>query len=261
MRRRALFTPLPVEPHGERIAAALDDLAFTGAAPVFGAPLVILAFCNRSGSNLLSEYLRSVDGLGGFREMLNWKQVLNRAEAGDITGFPDYMRHLVDEFGGEAGFGIKASHSQIAMLIRWNILAMFPSVKVIHIRRQDVVAQAVSLHFALSTGTWTSSQDSGAPPVVDYDYDALCSRMAQVFESNTKIELVCAAAGLERHTIIYEQLIGRPNPAMRGALSFLGLDAATWMLPRKTKMNKQRSPAKAAMVERFRAELAAQILA
>lgn len=253
--------PLAVTgPHAERIEAALESVAFEGNEPVFDVPLILLAFVNRSGSNLLGEYLQSVEGLGGFGEMLNWTAVEKVSKAKGIRTFPDYIRHLVESRGGAAGFGVKASGAQMAMLLRWNILAMFPSVKVIHIQRQDVVAQAVSLHFATETGAWMSRLETDDPVQVTYDFETLKRRMESVFESNKKIELVCAATGLERYTIIYEQMTERTTETIRHALDFLGVSGSDWEAPNRTRMQKQERPEKDEMVRRFREDLGGAVL-
>ena len=251
-------TKVSARPHEEKIAEALKEVVFMGDSPVFDQPLIILAFVNRCGSNLLAEHLRQIPGIGGFQESLNWDTVTRQSSLLELESLQDYLSSIVSRRGGELGFGVKASGEQIAMLARWNIFAMFPAVKIIHIRREDLIAQAVSLHFALQTGQWTSQQSitqSGTDPI-EYDFQSLLSKFDAIIKSNELIDRVCSASGFPRQTVIYEQLVSQPEKVLADLGSFLNLPPEFTLPKKETVLQKQTSPEKTEITNQFRADLA-----
>ncbi|MFD1508945.1 Stf0 family sulfotransferase [Lacimonas salitolerans] len=247
--------------HEEEIRERFSTLRFDGDAPVFDADLCILAFFNRSGSNLLGEYLSSLPGCGGFGESLNAPMIRRISEDAGIGSFPDYIRHLVKRQAGQRLWGVKAAPGQISFLLRWNIPAMFRTARIIHIRRNDLVAQAVSLHFAQATKVWTSRQQSAqeVDPDVEYDFDDLRRKLHSVQKANCDIEVLATVSGLPAQTILYEQMVARPTQTVHTLADFLGMDAQDWIAP-QTRMQKQIMLAKSDMVARFRSDLTASVL-
>ena len=58
-------------PHESKIRALFPDaFAWQGPEPLFSKPLYVLAFTNRSGSNLLADYLLQTGRFRGFGEAL-----------------------------------------------------------------------------------------------------------------------------------------------------------------------------------------------
>ena len=112
-----------------------------GTAPVYQAPLYILAFTNRSGSNLLADYLRQTGLMRGFGEGLNWDHIERDIARTPTASFPDYITQLAGPPGGTQSWGIKASWDQIVMLQRARIPAMFSGVRIIHTVREDILGQ------------------------------------------------------------------------------------------------------------------------
>jgi len=225
LRRRVLgvFTELPpVEPvddglprqvdkpggHGSGIARHFGAAAFIDSeADPIDVPLVILAFFNRSGSNLLAAALRDSGAYRGFRELLNHQNVITAAEKYDLKNFEAYIRHISAQ-ARAAGvpFGIKASPEQIGMLHHFGVLRLFPRVDVLHIERDDVLGQAISYCIADDTKRWSSLHK--APPEAEpaYDGERIRAVMREAALAGLRVRLVCETLGLNRIPVSYEEL-------------------------------------------------------
>lgn len=237
--------------HEELISRTLSELEFRGGEGV-DKTLVLLAFVNRSGSNLFGEYLSTLEGYFGFREELNAKVVLNTCEKYGFQSFPDYMRAISCRQAGST-FGLKASGHQIQMLYKWGVLAMFSQVKAFHIMRHDVIAQAVSLWFAKHTEQWSSrhrpirSEDD-----IPYDFEQIARICADIENKNLEIRMTLSALDIPTHSLHYEDLVSKPRVEMRRAGRFLRVDVEGWTPPDTIRHEKQVSDVKDAFVTRFR---------
>lgn len=257
----ALRGPLGTSVHEEKITEALSEVRFDGTAPVLNKDLCILAFSNRSGSNFLGEQLASLPGSGGIGEQLNWSRVLKFSQKHKLDSFPAYIRKQAEINGGARLWVVKASPSQLSFLLRWNIPAMFRNTRIIHIRRNDLAAQAVSLQFANHTGVWVSRQNQleTADSDVPYDLPALQNKIHAVQAKNANIEILTTAAGLPFQTVVYGHLLEHPGQTMTDLAAFLDVDITGWTLP-ETRIKKQESDDKSRMVARLRKDLADIVL-
>ncbi|WP_028957938.1 Stf0 family sulfotransferase [Sulfitobacter sp. 20_GPM-1509m] len=227
---------------------------FEGATPVFDKPLILMAFTNRCGSHLLADYLRQTGQLAGFGEYLNHDVVANQSAEHGYDSFPDYIAGLQARIclRGQA-LGLKGSYDQIAMLLRWNIGAMFRGVRVVHILREDALAQAVSLSIARQTEKWTSHQTgNGAAPTFQ---PKLIESILQSHEAaNTMIGLLAQAAALPRMQISYEQVMHDPATYVRRLFGFCGVEAPDWV-PRVPTVKKQADALNAEFAQAYRAQV------
>ncbi|WP_206198031.1 Stf0 family sulfotransferase [Shimia sediminis] len=203
----------------EQLSAA--QCKFGGAEPAFDRPLILLAFTNRSGSNLLADYMRQSDVLFGLGEFLNHDFVLRKMGTLGLSCFPDYIRHLDACCTGHKALGLKASWDQVQMLAQWNILTMFPEVRMLHINRENFLAQAVSLLIADKTQQWTSLQTPGmATEDVEVDIKSLGRIIQAQRQENDLIALIAKMLGIPRHSVVYEALCQDPNTCLRQVLEF-----------------------------------------
>jgi trehalose 2-sulfotransferase len=242
--------------HAERIRRALKTVEYDGDGPSAG-QLVLLGFVNRSGSNLLGEYLGSLPGLTDFGEKLNHRVVVRQCERKGIDGFPEYIRSLADA-AGERRLGIKASGTQVEMLHKWNILSMFGGVRALHIVRQDIVSQAVSFWIANHTKQWTGMQRSAVSEQdVPYDPAAIGQIIQTIGRQNTRVVAAFSALAIPVRTVVYERLLAEPEAEMRSLGEFLELDMHGWQMPEDLSHERQVSRIKADFAARTRAALAA----
>ena len=237
--------------HEMQIREALDGrVAYEGDAPVFDTPLYLLGFCNRCGSNLLAETLCSTPYFAGFREELNGPMVVNRIRRDRLASFPDYIRVCSEPARHEGRiYGFKATWTQIAMLLRFGIDRMYPSVRILHMTRRDVVAQAVSYWIAYQTKQWTSKiRVAVAGPT--FDPERIRSMMEAALFSEQAIAWVCTLRDIPRQRIVYEDFIAAPADTMQAIGRFSGLDLAGWTPPEPT-LRKQATEVNDAFRARF----------
>lgn len=221
----------------------------------FTTPLVVIAFTNRSGSNLLADYVVQGQVAGGAGEFLNHDFVTKHAQEQGITHLADYMLDLQTRFAGPAGaLAVKASWDQLAMLHRTGLTGMFPEVRVLHVLRQDVLAQAVSYVIALQTGQW-SSQHEARETELRFEPDVILRVMDDFHRANLLIRMICDTAGFRRWTLAYEQISDDPDTHVGNVLRPAGLARSDWR-PAPPRLKRQADARNAALKQALLAELA-----
>ncbi|WP_229583523.1 Stf0 family sulfotransferase [Paracoccus sp. S-4012] len=226
--------------HERRIRVIFDDgFEWTAAEPRFKKPLVILAFTNRSGSNLLADYLRQSGRFRGFGEGLNADEIERNLAANPDTTFPDYIARVAGAPEEPGYWGIKASWAQIALLKRANILSMFSRVLMVHTVRRDLLGQAVSHWIAHQTNEWTSAHKrTGIEP--RFDIGGIEGILMDIVRSNAAIDMISQVLGIQRHVVVYEQLQDDPAREVRRLAAELDVDLGDWM-PHAPRIARQRN--------------------
>ena len=222
-------------------------------------PLVVLCFENRSGSNYLASLLRTSGKIHGLGEALNADTVIKRAAQWDVSTFPDYFQRFVTSDKPEVG--VKASWDQLLMLFRFGIHTMFDGFKLIYVRREDSVAQAVSRHIAFQTGKWTSETKVDEPVDPAFDTGDIARHLSAIQHSNQMFEAIFQILDLDVHRVTYERIVHRPNQSARAVMAHLGHDLPDWKARRDVRMKRQSNALNDAFVDRFRDEMKAMILA
>jgi LPS sulfotransferase NodH len=102
----------------------------------------------------------------------------------------------------------------------------FGPTRFIYLRRDDVVAQAVSLLRAEQTNVWFETLTHRPAPEREprFDSDQLHERVSLIEEHNRAWRQWFASAGVRPHLVRYENLDGDPVTITRGVLDFLGLE-------------------------------------
>ena len=116
--------------------------------------------------------------------------------------------------------------------------AAFPAVRFFWLRREDKVAQAISLARAQQTGRWHSMDTKGwvgvAPVAKEehFDFGQIDSIHDNLIEWDKQWEKFFQTPDLPVKTLVYEEFTPRYKETMRETLSFLGRrDSATWEIP------------------------------
>ncbi|WP_084697421.1 Stf0 family sulfotransferase [Paracoccus sp. S4493] len=226
---------------------------FRGPEPVFEKPLTVMAFTNRCGSNLLADYLNQTAKIGGFNESLNHDTIRRTAEREGINSLPDYISYVFGRFSKDGRFGIKASWDQITMLSRSGILNMFPSVNIIHIKRSDVVSQAVSHWIAHQTRRWTSSQ-KGDAITPSYDFKSIDKIISSINQANSLIPLVSKTIGDSFTEALYEDVVRDPYGCVNNIGKSISLDLSDWS-PNSPKITRQADSTNIMFCQNFISEL------
>lgn len=228
---------------------------FHGLAPEFDVPLVCLAFSNRCGSNLLAGYLRDTPCFGGFHEQLNFDTVRNTATTHKIHSFPDYFRHLCRS-PTKAGrvYGFKASWDQLMMLKRCKIDRMFNGIVVVHMTRDDIVGQAISLMIADQTKQWTSAQSALSDVTPNYKPAHLKRLIHSIAEAEQRVRILCDMFCLPRTAVTYEQVVLDPAQVITMLSSVVGLDLGAW-IPRAPMIKRQANSYNQRFREKFLSDM------
>lgn len=257
MLNESLATP---KNHEHAVQALFDGEASYDGPPLFDFPLYLIAFTNRSGSNLLAEHLHATGKFSGLFEHLNADAITVMAKDSRARSFPGHLSWLISQYRKPGTvFGFKASWDQTAMLVRLGIDRMFTGkTKVIHIVRHDILAQAVSFSIADQTKQWMSTQKAND---VQPDYDAkdIEKRIAGICDGNGRIVYLCNVFDLDCLTVFYEDLIVHPWHQMQRIGQWAGYDFSGWVP--KSKLKKQASEINSKWVERYKGETARQICA
>lgn len=221
---------------------------------VFSRPLYIMAFTNRCGSNLLADYLNQTGLIGGFHESLNFDTISSTADREGIENIAQYFEFLHHRFAKQEALGVKASWDQILMLARFNVLSMFPAVRVIHIRRAEIVSQAVSHWIAHQTKRWTSAM-KGELVEPEYDFSAIQNIVSNIQMSNSIIPTLSRVIAAPHVGVLYEGLVRDPQFTVASVTGALGLDLRGWKAS-QPKISKQADGVNERFVARFYQDLA-----
>lgn len=101
--------------------------------------------------------------------------------------------------------------------------AAFPRPAYVWIRREDVVAQAVSWSKAAQTDAWRAEQPEHAEPAFDADQIDALVRVARVH--NGAWRRWFAQHGIRPLALTYERLCAEPEATTREVLAFAGVEA------------------------------------
>ena len=100
----------------------------------------------------------------------------------------------------------------------------FGPLRLVHLRRADVVGQAVSWARAEQSGYWQDGDRSLAQP--RFDLDQIADLVRTIWEHNAGWSRWFAEQGVEPHSVTYEDVIGDPRQAVQRILDHLGIELA-----------------------------------
>lgn len=97
----------------------------------------------------------------------------------------------------------------------------FGPLRLVHLRRDDVVGQAVSWARAEQTGYWQDGDRASAHP--RFELDQVAELVRTVTEHNAAWSSWVAGQGVEAHSVTYEEVTADPRQAVQGILHHLGI--------------------------------------
>ena len=220
--------------HETKISAHFNGKVRYDGAPIFDKPFVALLFTNRCGSNLFAEYLVNTGYIGGMGEATNFPGVIRRSTKFGIDNYAGFVRHEAEAVLAKGRpFGMKVSVTQLAMLLRWNILGMFPGMVVYHVVRDDLLGQAISMSIAKQTGQWTSKQEA-KPADPEFQFNTISQIVERTALNNASGRLLVESIGVPYRQFRYEEFTANPEPHIRDALGMIGIAPETLKLPEAT---------------------------
>jgi LPS sulfotransferase NodH len=193
-----------------------------------GAPVASrYAICStqRSGSHFLGHLLRATGQLGYPLEYFNpqnldrWRQRAREAGAASLVGFLESIRTSPN-----GCFGIKVHFLQLEVLAQEMRFEDFlRDYKLIHIRRRDVLGQAISYAKASQTGAFISEVEAAREP--RYDRSLIDDCLDRILWQNACWLRLFSSTGVAYEAIDYEDLAADPVTALERIGRFVGVDA------------------------------------
>jgi len=202
---------------------------------------------HRSGSNLLCQMLWHSERAGFPQEAFSPTRAAHIAREHEVGIDPEkcfarYVAGLMARRQTANGvFGAKIMWSQTPWFVErltadpeWSgprdvplgelLSAVFPGLRLIWMRRQDKVRQAISLVKAKRTKIYNSLQndDSAPPPEPAYDFPAIARELARFERDDAAWGGFFDESGFAPFTVWYEDLAADPSPVIRDALRHLG---------------------------------------
>ena len=193
---------------------------------------------NRSGSNLLCGLLKGT-GVAGRPEEYFWTgHEPCWAGRWGASGPVEYVHGAIREGTGANGvFGAKVMWPHVANLLakleavpgrpyvdeRALLERTFPGLRFVWIRREDVVAQAVSYAKAKQTDQWTVLAPGRPDRVPRFDFAQIDRLVGEIEEENAAWARWFRANGITPFEIRCEDLMADMEAVTRRLLGFLGV--------------------------------------
>lgn len=125
----------------------------------------------------------------------------------------------------------------------------FGPLRMVHLHRGDVIAQAVSWARAEQTGYWQNGDVASVEPVFNIDQIDELVRTIEVH--NAAWRAWFTGQGVQPHVVEYEELVADPDRTVRAILHHLGVDVPRIWRP-ESAHRKQADEINAAWARRYR---------
>jgi LPS sulfotransferase NodH len=194
-----------------------------------------IAFTPRCGSTALSNALTRA-GVGRPTEYFQYpydaKSSFGRTPSGE---FVRDIEALVCERSANGIFGAKIMHDHRAHLDDWlessvtgyaTLDDVLPNHRWIYVRREDSIAQAISLYIADETGTWHLPVDAGdetPEPHVRYDFLAILAKLMMLRAHEANWDAYFRKTGIQPLRTSYEALSDAASQLLDAVAAHLGL--------------------------------------
>ena len=186
--------------------------------------LYVMCFTSRCGSHFLGQALASDGRLLRPGETLNANVVEQHATAQKLRSYEGYLSWLLPRARGRLGVaGVKASVGQLVALHNAGVLGdMGDRLRVIHMVREDVFDQAISLYIASKTRQWASWLGLHATPPA-YNPGRLLAVAADLSAQNAAFRMLFQLWGITPCEVRYEAFVAAPGPQLARLGDFLGV--------------------------------------
>jgi trehalose 2-sulfotransferase len=165
---------------------------------------------------------RSPDG--GFRYADYVRGALAAGRSGNGVFAARIMWETLEEVVGELRMMSPDLCGSISLLER-----AFGRMRFIYLRRDNIVAQAVSLLRAEQTNVWHDPVQATRPDPdheAQFDFDRIHQRVQLIDQHNAAWQRWFSSAGIEPFAVLYEELAVDPAAITRRILDFLDLELA-----------------------------------
>jgi LPS sulfotransferase NodH len=196
--------------------------------------LLLILFAARSGSNFLGQLLSST---GWFREIGESCRPSQLQKVRDRYGLRDChaaAQWMIDNRGTPHAFGLKAGALVLIAAAHLGLLEeMAGRMQIVHLKRRDRVAQAISMHKIRQGGRLHSLASEGRIfSNDDYDAAAISSELARIDVVEAQFASFLSLVGKEAATVYYEDLCTAPEAEITHICERLGLTVPQPFEPR-----------------------------
>jgi len=232
---------------------------------IFGKRAYFICAGPRTGSNLIARTLRDTGVAGApfeyfSAEMKNDPSMLEEiGVTKDVANPPDWAERLpmIVKRGTTPNgvFGATLHWSHLPQLLvaidapardkdelvkagPGRILNHFPDLRLVSIRRENMVAQAISHYFARKTGNWQNlmkhaAPDPGARQALPFDFDAIDQLRRAAKYEYSMWDRILPAFGDRVHSVTYEQMDADFETILTDVLAFIGAEPTPGYVPRR----------------------------
>jgi LPS sulfotransferase NodH len=181
---------------------------------------LVIASTARSGSSWLGHLVSMTEHLGRSREYLgHWGD--KRADAEGVAAALRRMR--AEGTTPNDVTGVKVFPRHLAMVARFTAFsAWYPGARYVHIVRRDLLAQAISLQKARSSGRFYTQMPELRPPT--YDAKRIAGYIARLALDNASWSAHFARTGIAPLTIAYEDAVPDPVAAVKAIAAHVGVE-------------------------------------
>lgn len=173
----------------------------------------------RAGTTFLKELLASTGKLG---EPVEWFDPSWRARIGPTDDFIGAMLARTATPNHVYGLKIFSSHMKAARRHQW--ATRLPGLSYVHIRRDDLLGQAISFARAAQTARFISDQAERRPPV--YDRRSIDSALIALARGQARWDIWFARHGIAPLRLSYEQLAADPGATVSRIAALVGVEDA-----------------------------------
>lgn len=217
--------------------------------------ILIIASTGRCGSHMLGHVLHKTNCFGFPLEYANpanlaeWKKRLGK------KNLPDVLTEIQKRRTSPNGiFAIKIHYSHLKQFGGFHQLAkFFPNAYYLHLSRNDILRQAVSLAKAKQTGVWIAGQK----PVNNYPtyiFKEIDRCLRQTILDNSSWRYVLAANGCNYIDMKFEMVLNNLIPSIKKIASFMDVFIDPEKIPEEPVTKKQSSDMNSIWAEKFISE-------
>lgn len=195
--------------------------------------ILFICFTNRCGSNLLTELMANA-GLAVMKtyEPLNYDVVIDFCKQHQLSDFQSYFCRIVAGNLSKNFFGCKTGCNQLFWMSKKGYLHIFKSLRFIHVKRRNTIAQAVSLYKASQNNQWHSGMASKIPDEqLQCHPEEVLKILRGIVQNNNLFEYFFAIHNIEYHTVYYEDLVSDLEQTMRGIFKYLKISEEDVTMP------------------------------
>ena len=190
------------------------------------APKHHVAICTtpRCGSHFLGHQMRDRNCFGYPLEYLNpgnlpvWQRRAQMAGAGDTLEFIKSIRT-----GPNGVFSTKLHHEHLEGFLDHEPDPL--KYRFIHLRRRDLLRQAVSFARAQQTGAWISDMPEQAD--ASYDRDLIAEKVEAISQGNARWSAFLSSLGIQPLEIYYEDIVADRDASLERIAAYLGVALET----------------------------------